>query len=334
MMQTGMSRRSFLAVTAAAAVVAVAGTAGCASKQAATGAVRVGTMPTEDILPLWVAQAEGFFEEAGVQADIIVFDSAQNLSAALSAGEVDIAMTDPMRTVKLCESGTKLTMEWITLGTTPAQGRFGVLANAESGISTLSGLIGAQKGVGLAANTVPEYVFDRLCAQAGIDASSIKTSEVPNLPDRYSLLSAGQLDAAALPASMLALGQANGLVLLADDSTGENVSQSVMVARAAYNTGTGAQTLDLVRKVWDKAAGVINAAPEKYRSLLVEKANLNSKVADTYPISEYPLALTAAGKPAFPLASLIAPQVEWMKAKGYSQKNITYNEQDGSFTIV
>lgn len=88
---------------------------------------------------------------------------------------------------------------------------------------------------------------------------------------------------------MLALGQASGLVLLADDTSGDNVSQSVIVVRTAYDTGEGAKTLDAVRAVWDEAASQINADPEKYRALLVEKANLNEQVASTYVMSEYPM---------------------------------------------
>ena len=282
---------------------------------------------------MWVAQAENMFEEANVKAEIVVFDSAQNLSAAITAGEVDIAMTDPMRSVKLFESGTDLTMEWITLGTTPAQGRFGVLTGAQSGMKSLADLVTASKGVGVAANTVPEYVFDKLCEQAGIDPSTIKTSEVASLPERYSLVEAGQLDAAALPGSMLALGEASGMVVLADDTKGENISQSVMIARKALNTGDGAETLARVRKVWDKAASSINAEPEKYRALLIEKANLNEKVANTYPISEYPLSLDANEKSVFPPANLIDPQLVWMKQKGYSSKDVVYNEVDGSFKV-
>ena len=331
-MQSTISRRSFLAV-ASCAVVSLAGLSACGSNQKTANAIRIGTMPTEDILPMWVAEAQGYFKEADVAAEIIVFDSAQNLSAAITAGEVDIAMTDPMRTVKLCESGTELSMEWITLGTTPAQGRFGVMTCAESGMKTLADLQRGEKGVGVAANTVPEYVFDKLCEQAGIDSASIKTSEVASLPDRYSLMSANQLDAAALPGSMLALGEATGMVLIADDSTGENLSQSVMVARKAYKSGDSIKTLDSVRKVWDRAAEAINAEPEKYRSLLVEKANLNEKVANTYPISEYPLSLKADGSNAYPPANLITPQLEWMKKKGYSTKNVAYDEADGSFVI-
>ena len=242
-------------------------------------------------------------------------------------------MTDPMRAVKLCESGTDLSLEWITLGATSEQGRFGVLTSADSGITSLADLANGTKGVGLAANTVPEYVFEQLCVQQGIDPASIPVSEVASLPDRYGLVAAGQLDAAALPASMLALGEASGMVLLADDTTGENVSQSVMVVRDAYNTGEGVKTLAAVREVWDDAASQINADPEKYRMLLVEKANLNERVAASYVICEYPMARTAQGEPAYPPAELIEPVLSWMSAKGYVTKNVSYDESNGSFVI-
>lgn len=331
-MKLALARHLLLVLCSALALIATLGLGACGAQQEA-GSIRIGTMPTEDILPMWVAEQEGLFDEAGVKAEIVVFDSAQSLSAALTAGEVDIAMTDPMRAVKLCESGTDLTLEWITLGTTPDQGRFGVLTSADSGITSLADLANGTKGVGLAANTVPEYVFEQLCVQQGIDPASIPVSEVASLPDRYGLVASGQLDAAALPASMLALGQASGLVLLADDASGDNVSQSVMVVRTAYDTGEGAKTLDAVRTVWDQAAGLINADPEKYRSLLVEKANLNEQVASTYVMSEYPMARTANGDPAYPPAEIIEPVLSWMSAKGYMTKSVSYDESDGSFTI-
>lgn len=69
-----------------------------------------------------------------------------------------------------------------------------------------------------------------------------------------------------------------------------------MVVRDAYDTGEGAKTLDAVREVWDEAANLINADPEKCRALLIEKANLNEQVAATYPISEYPMARAADGR--------------------------------------
>ena len=325
-----VSRRSFLAGAAALAALSAVSLSGCGSS---SPSVKIGTMPTEDILPMWVAEKEGLFDKHGVQAEIVIFDSAQNLSAAITAKEVDLAMTDPMRAVKLCESGSELSMEWITLGTTPEQGRFGVLTSADSGIESLEDLVGCEQGVGVAANTVPEYVFDMLCEQAGVDVAKVKASEVPSLPDRYSLVAAGKLDAAALPGSMLALGQASGLVLLADDTKGDNVSQSVMVARADFKADNAAG-IEAVRAAWDEAADLINANPESYRALLAEKANLNEVVVDTYPISEYPHATTEAGASAYPLAELIEPQIAWMKKKGYTEKDVSYNEGDGTFAIA
>ena len=146
----------------------------------------------EDICPCGLPSKRVSSSDAGVNAEIVVFDSAQGLSAALTAGEVDIAMTDPMRAVKLCESGTDLSLEWITLGATSEQGRFGVLTSADNGITSLADLANGTKGVGLAANTVPEYVFEQLCVQQGIDPASIPVSEVASLPDRYGLVAAGQ----------------------------------------------------------------------------------------------------------------------------------------------
>ncbi len=335
LMASSLSRRSFLGGAATlVGVCALGGLSACAGSGSGSGAaggmVKIGSMPTEDILPFWVAERDGLFAKHGVEAEIALFDSAQSLSAAITAGEVALAMTDPMRTVKLVESGADLTMEWISLGTDASQGRFGVLAKADARFSTLREMttVGSSRGVGLAANTVPEYVFDKLCEQEGFDAAAIPVEEVPSLPDRYSLVASGQLAAAALPGSMLALGEANGMKVIADDTKGDNISQSVIVA---VRGKVGSGQLEALRGAWDEAADAINAAPGEFRALLAEKANLNDTIKDSYPISTYPHASADSGASAYPPASLIDPQIAWMKKKGYGGEGIAYNEADGSF---
>lgn len=347
-MQRFVSRRQFVGATASLAALFACGTLTACGGSGGSGSspaepVRIGTMPTEDILPMWVAERDGLFDKAGVQGEVVVFDSAQNLSAAITAGEVDLAMTDPMRAVKLCESGTDVTMEWITLGTEPAQGRFGILVDPKMGWKSLKDVveyletadISGDWGFGVASNTVPEYVFDKLCEAEGIKTGAIPTQEVPSLPDRYSLVASGKLAGGAFPGSILALGEAGGLQVLADDTKGENISQSVMVARSEFaSSAGGAAGIDGVRAAWDMAVDAINADPESFRSLLIEKANLNDAVADNYPINIYPKATTTQNTSAYPSAALIDPQLEWMKSRKYSDKNVTYNEQDGTFTLA
>ena len=183
-------------LVAALAVFGVTALAGCSggndaasnNAPADAGKVRIGTMPTEDSLPLWVAEADGLFVDQGVEVEITTFDSAPALSAAITAGQVDMAMTDVMRAVKLTESGTPVVLEWITLGETATEGRFGVMAPADAPYSTLEELAAAAAaadapegfGVGVAANTVPEYVFDALCDEAGLAEGAI--------PDRKSVV--------------------------------------------------------------------------------------------------------------------------------------------------
>ena len=284
--------------------------------------VTIGTLATEDILPFWVAESENLFEQAGITVHIQVFQSATELIAGVVAGEVDLAMTDPMVAASIHASGTPVHIEWITLGTTAEQGRFGIMTSAASGIESLSDLAGVPIGVG--SNTILEYVMDKLMEQAGIPADQIVTEELQKLPVRYQQMADGTVSAAALPASLLALGEANGCRLIADDSQGENLSQSIMVARVAFVDEHGSDAIDVLKTVWDKAADEINAQPENYRALLVEKANLSPDIAETYPISTYP-------RCELPTNDMIDPILAWMQKKGYLTTELSYNAKSGDF---
>ena len=107
-----------MAAAAALALASVLGLSACGQggQQAGSGQqqaekVVVGTLATEDILPFWVAESEGLFEKAGVDASIQTFQSATELIAAVNAGEVQMAMTDPMVTASIYASGTDVQIE-------------------------------------------------------------------------------------------------------------------------------------------------------------------------------------------------------------------------------
>lgn len=355
-MRSKVMRWALVSALALAACMAFAGCTSSGGSEAAQGdaagssaenattsgtVVRIGTMPTEDILPMWIAEQDDLFAEAGVEAEVITFDSAPALSAAITSGEVDMAMTDIMRAVKLCESGVPVEMDWVTLGETADQGRFGILAAADAPYSTLqemaayaaSGDAPEGFGVGVAANTVPEYVFDKLCEEAGLEPDAIPTVEVASLPERYSLAASGNLGAAALPASLLELGEASGMKLLADDTQGGNISQSVMVTRTAF-ADEHPEEVKAVAAAWGAAVILCETMPDAYRALLVEKANINEAVADAYPISTYPAATTADDEYLYPTDAMVEPVLTWMQENGYGGEGVTYDSATGRFTIA
>jgi NitT/TauT family transport system substrate-binding protein len=301
------------------------GDAGSSAGNGSAGKVQVtvATMLTEDLLPLWVAEQEQLFGEHGIDVKIEIFQSAQELSTAVTSGAVDFAMTDPMVAASLTAGGTPVTLEWVTLGATPEQGRFGIMTSPDSGISTLQDLAG--KPIGVGSNTILEYVMDRLMEQAGIPASEVKTEEIKKIPVRYEMMTQGQVAAAALPSSLLALGEATGMVLVADDTTGANISQSVMVVRDDFAASADGQAaIASLREVWDQAAQLINANPDSYRPLLASTISLPEAVVDSYPVSEYPLASR-------PTAAMIDPVLQWMDGKGYLTAPLTYNPSTGQF---
>ena len=317
-----LSRRNFVALAATAAASAGLALSGCSSKNDDVEAtsMKIGTMQTEDSLPFWVAERKGLYGEHGAGVEIVTFQSAQELSTAFAAGEIDGAMTDIMVSASLVASGIDLNLEWVTLGATPEQGRFGIQTSPDSGVKSLADLAG--KGIGVGSNTVPEYVMDKLMEAAGVADADIVNEEIKKLPVRYESMANNQVAAAALPGSLLALGEANGMVTLADDTQGVgNVSQSVFAVRSAWLV-SGAKALEGVRAAWNDAVAAIEADPESFRQLLVEKANLPGIVADTYPISSYPEA-------ALPTAEMVNPVLDWMKGKGYLQANVAFDASTG-----
>lgn len=327
-----ISRLSFVTALAAGSLtVCSSGVVGClpagsasSSKASKMGKVTIGTLPTEDILPFWVAQSEGRFEAEGIEAEIVSFQSATELIAGISSGNVQMAMTDIMVAASVFAGGADLSLSWVTLGTMAAQGRFGIQTGPDSDITSLSQLAGVPVGVGT--NTILEYVMDVLMERAGLSNEQIVTSELQKLPVRFQAMMSGEVKAAALPASLLALGEASGAITLADDTAGENISQSVMAVRNDWLSGEGAQAIETFKRIWDGCARDINADPEKYRELLVKNANLSDAVAATYPISEYPLCQ-------FPTNDMVDPVMQWMEGKGYLTKDLAYDQFNGAFSI-
>lgn len=337
-MRAAVTRRSFVAGAAGLALAALAGcssgpaasSGGSAASASATSSqnplVTVGTLATEDILPLWVAQEQGWFDTFDLPVEIVQFQSATELIAGVGSGEADLAMTDIMVAASMFASGIDVQMEWVTLGAEPSQGRFGIMVGPDSDVQSLQQLAGVPIGVG--SNTILEYVMDSLMQEAGVPADQVVVEELQKLPVRYQAMVSGEVAAVALPASLLALGEASGCRTIADDTTGENLSQSVMIARSDFLADpAGAQAVETLKKVWNEAVTGINEDPEAYRAVLVQSANLPEAVAETYPVSEYPVCQ-------LPTAAMVDPVLQWMQQKGYLTQPLSYNAQTGEFAVA
>jgi NitT/TauT family transport system substrate-binding protein len=325
-----MSRTTRLIALALSLALAMTALAGCAKDEPAettdteptieaeTVPIKIGTLTTEDALPLWVAEAEGLFAEAGLDVEITTFQAAQERDAAFASGAIDAYMGDIMASAALEAGGSPVSMVTVMLGATPAEGRFGIVAKPGSTATTLADLAGVP--IATSAASIQEYVVDGLMAGAGVAAADVKKEIVPKVPVRFELLMSGKLEAAALPEPLLSLAELQGAKLIADDTQGTNLTQTVLGVSDKYlATPGGMVTVRELLRAWDAAVDIINADPNAWRTVLVDKARLPEPLKDSYEVNIYP-------KAAAPTGEQVEAVLAWMRANELLTAEMGYSD--------
>jgi NitT/TauT family transport system substrate-binding protein len=291
----------------------LAGPAGAAGEQT----IRVGFMPAEDELPLWVAEKEGLFAKEGVKVELVNFASAIERDTALQAGQLDGVNGDLVAVILNARAGLKVAVTNISLGVTAKEGRFAIFSAPQSKIRTVKDLRGVEVGVSL--NTIQDYVSDQLLLEGGLKPAEIKKVGVPKVPIRFQMLMNGQLQAAALPDPIGALAEAQGAHLVASDTDARRNLSPIVYFFTKKALKEKAEEFDKFYRAYREAAKRINADPEKYRPLLVEKARIPEQIKDTYPMLRYPL-------PAIPTRAEWQDVVDWMLAKKLIEAPYRYED--------
>lgn len=294
------------------------GEKGKTEKASAPTTIKIGTLPTEDTLPIYVAQQKGIFEDRGLDVQVTVFKSAQERDAALQAGQIDGFMGDIVAVAALQQSGTPVSIVSTLLGVKPSEGRFGIVAPPKSNIKTVAQL----KGVPIAtsSNTITEYVIDSLLKENGFTDTDIKKVEIKALPVRLEAVMGGKVQAAALPDPLLAFAEKQGARLIISDTKGANVSQTVLVFRKDFlgKDENKAAIKDLLVSIND-GVGLINKKPDAYRKLLVEKAKLPKPIENSYKINTYP-------EVQLPTEDEVGQVLDWMVKKHIIKPGLTYKD--------
>lgn len=283
---------------------------------AAADSLKIGLLQIEDSVPFYVAEKEGFFDREQVSVELIPFLSALERDSALTAGAIDGAISDPIGALLLDQGRGLLKITSLGLGKTPAEGVFAILAAPASAIESVEDL----KGVAIAVSnaTIIEYVTDRLLEQQGFSPGEIAKVEVKKMPIRMQMLLSGSVQAATLPEPLSSIAAGKGArVLLSDADLDQSLSQTVVVISSAALADKKEEVQALFR-AYGRAVAALNAEPERYRPLVVDKGRIPPFLAANYPIAVYP-----APEP-FP-EELFEPAAQWLADKGLI-KTIAYED--------
>ncbi|WP_338818717.1 Putative ABC transporter periplasmic binding protein [Moorella thermoacetica] len=279
--------------------------------------LKLGLIPVEDNFPFFVAEKEGLFTKAGLKVELVPFNSARDRDLALQSGSIDGEVADIVATALLRKGGTLVKIVSLTMGATPAEGRFALLARPGADISSPGQLKG--RTVGISENTIIEYVADGLLREGGVDPGSVQKVAVPQIPERLQLLLGGKLDAALLPDPFASLAARKGArVILDDTKINRNLSQVVLIFREeAIKQKTPA--IKKLLQVYAGAASLIARNPSAYRELFIEKARIPAELRDTYLAPQY-------SPPQLPRQEEVAAVMDWMVAKKLLAAPYKYEE--------
>lgn len=288
-------------------------TAGCTEKK--DKKIKLGLMPVVDSLPFFVAEESGYFQDEGLDVELITFRSAVERDSALQANEINGAMGDTLSVAALCNSGIPTKIVSLCLGETGEEGRFAILASPGSGITEPSQLKNVP--VAISTNTINEYVTDNLLADQGLEPQEIEKNAIPKISVRYTSLMEGKIKAACLPDPLAALAESQGAKKIIDD-TSLNLSQTVIYFREDF-IDKDSKLVTKLLNAYAKAAEDINENPAKYKALLVEKKVAPTEALNAYRIDHYPA-------PQLPDKKQVEKVVHWMLGKGLLKQQYSYED--------
>lgn len=277
--------------------------------------LRFGILPVVDTLPLLLGQNAGTFSDQGIDLELISFQSALERDAALQAGKLDGYFGDILNTLLLIQSGQQVKILTTAFHTHPDHRMFGIAVPPGSTVKSIDQLKG--KDIAISRATIIEYVLDALLRSAKLPGDCVTKQEIKKMPVRLQMLLSSQISAALLPEPLLTLAQSKGALVIQDDRQ-LDVCLTVLamdVTRSAHKPNLPERFLT----AYGAAVAKINANPESYKKIMIERTRFPMPVKDLYKVPVFPETAPPAEK------DIMATQ-DWLIAHGLLKQKIPYGQ--------
>ena len=276
--------------------------------------LKIAVLPILDALPMYAADAQGYFTAAGIKVEFVPVSSAAERDQLMQAGQADGMINDLISTVLYNKDTQKIAIVRFARTASPDQSQYSIVASKASGFTKPEDLKGVE--IGISEGTVIAYTTDRLLQHAGLTRDDIKTTNVPKIPDRLQLLSEGKMMAANMPEPFATLAEQSGAVRIIDDRSLPEIGTSEI----SFSVATLKARPDTVKKFLaaiDKATADVNSSPDKWNTLLTDKKLIAAPLIGKYQLPRFPAA-------AVPSEAQIKDVEAWMTDKGLIKADVAY----------
>lgn len=294
----------------------------CGAAAPPDATLRFGVLPILDVVPIHVAEKEGYYREQGISVEVVQFGSALERDTALQAGQIDGELNDLVSALLLNKDADRVRVVRVARRATADRAQFLILAAPNSRLQGPADLKGVE--IGISTNTVIEYMTDRILQQAGLATGDIKKTEVTKIPVRLELLAKGQIQAATLPDPLSLLAVKQGARIIGDDTGLAGISQSSVTVRSDV-LKSKPQTVRKFLAAYEKAVQAIAQNPAPYMDILIEKGQVPEPVRGTFAMPPFPGA-------SVPSKAEVDDVTAWALEKGLIPKGIAYDKLvDGAY---
>lgn len=269
-------------------------------------ALKLAVMPDLDSIPFIVAQQQGYFDENVI---IEIYKSPVDRDSALYSGNIDGSISDALA-VCLAQEG-----DFPVYITSKTNGRYGIVAGKDTGITSPKMLEGQE--VGMSLNTIIEYVTDRMVLDDGGDPSLLKKTSVPKIPSRLELLQNGQITAVAMPEPFItAAGNEGEIIVRTTEESGINPGVFIFTKDAIEGKS---REIKGVYEAYNKAVEYINNTdPSEFMPGVIEILGL-PEATNNIILPEYEKAV-------LPNEEEVMNAMNWLIQKGMLKNEYTYDE--------
>ena len=309
-----MFRKSVIVLVLCAVLLSACGGAAPATKEDPT--LKIAVLPILDALPMYVADAQGYFKDAGINVEFLPVASAAERDQVMQAGQADGMINDLISTVLYNKDTQKIAIVRFARTASADQPQYSIVAAKDSGITKPEDLKGVD--IGISEGTVIAYTTDRLLQNAGLTKDDIKTTNVPKIPDRLQLIAEGKMKAANMPEPFATLAEQGGAVRVLDDRS----LPAVGTSEISFLVNTLKNKPETVKKFLaaiDKATADINSNPDKWNSLLSDKKLIAAPLIGKYALPKFPAATV-------PNEAQLKDVMAWMIDKGLIKQEVPYSQ--------
>ena len=277
--------------------------------------LKLGVLPAADTIVLHVAADEGLFAKQGLEVELVPFQSALELGAAMRAGALSGHFGDIINVLMQNESGSPQAIVATTSHSSPDNRCFGLVVSPKSKAQTLADLKG--KDIAVSSATIIDFLLAQLLLQEGAAPDFLNRQDIRQIP------LSGQIESALLPEPLVSLVEAKGARTILNDCKLNTPLAVIALKRDVLDAPDGAQTVAKFREALREAAKRINETPDAYRPIMEAKGLLPKGASANYTMVRFDMTHTPTGLPS---EADIKTFADWMKANRILKKDPAYGD--------